>query len=104
MRECPAPNRCTSPPLPMAWAHHWLAVSMGSAWVSRTRCSRLAAASNQVVAAVACISGSCSASIAHVVRRAEPGCHRRAAGLARAELLDDALGLGGADARDAQLH
>ena len=43
MREWPAPNRCTSPSLPIASAHQRLAVSSPSAWVALTRSMSAAA-------------------------------------------------------------
>ena len=44
IRECPVPNRCTSPPAAMASAHTRLARSMPSACVSSRRSRRSRAA------------------------------------------------------------
>src|ERR1700682_1805186 len=53
MRECPVPNRWTSPSAAMASAQIWLARSIAVDWVASMRSKMARAAENQVVIALA---------------------------------------------------
>src|SRR6185503_8780565 len=106
MREWPVPKRWTRPSAAIASAHHWLAVSMLAPWVAAILSRTSSAAASQrnagaLVAAGGSVAKLVGVGVAASRRRRWLAIQPR---LACLEVVENRLGRGRPDARDAQRH